>query len=80
MDDHNPREESMPKSRRSVLKPVILSLLLAAVLAAAVPLAAQDRPLWLRYPAVSPDGSDHPVLLPGRHLQGARRGRRRPSR
>jgi tricorn protease len=47
----------MPISRRSVLKPVILSLLLSAVLGAALPLAAQDHPLWLRYPAVSPDGA-----------------------
>ena len=47
----------MPKSRRSALKAVTLSLLLPLVLAAAVPLAAQDRPLWLRYPAISPDGA-----------------------
>ncbi len=57
MDDLYPREESMPKSHRSALKAVTLSLLLPLVLAAAVPLAAQDRPLWLRYPAVSPDGA-----------------------
>lgn len=46
----------MPFSRRYALKTVALSLLLAAVLAGAVPVAAQDHPLWLRYPAVSPDG------------------------
>ena len=46
----------MPISRRSALRPAILSLLLFAVLGAALPLAAQDHPLWLRYPAVSPDG------------------------
>jgi tricorn protease len=46
----------MPISRRSALRPAILSLLLFAVVGAALPLAAQDHPLWLRYPAVSPDG------------------------
>src|SRR5512137_2799166 len=49
-------EESMPSSRRSVLRSALLSLVLTAVLAGAIPLAAQDHPLWLRYPAVSPDG------------------------
>ncbi|NLH77732.1 MAG: peptidase S41 [Acidobacteria bacterium] len=48
----------MPLSRRPVVKTACLTLVLAAaLLAAATPLAAQDRPLWLRYPAVSPDGS-----------------------
>jgi len=46
----------MPISRRSVLKSAVLSLLLTFVLAGAIPLASQDHPLWLRYPAVSPDG------------------------
>ncbi|MDD8025422.1 MAG: peptidase S41, partial [Acidobacteriota bacterium] len=46
----------MPTSRPRTLKPVVLFLLLAAVLAGAFPLQAQDRPLWLRYPAISPDG------------------------
>ena len=46
----------MPFSRRSAPKTVALSLLLTAVLAGALPLAAQDHPLWLRYPAISPDG------------------------
>jgi len=47
----------MPMSRRAVLRAIALGLLGPAILAAALPLAAQDRPLWLRYPAVSPDGS-----------------------
>src|SRR5512137_2374387 len=51
-----PREESMPVFRRAGLKTLVLSLLLTAILAPALPLAAQDHPLWLRYPAVSPDG------------------------
>ncbi|HMA53997.1 MAG TPA: peptidase S41, partial [Acidobacteriota bacterium] len=46
----------MPISRRTFLRTVLLSLILAAVLGGALPLAAQDHPLWLRYPAVSPDG------------------------
>ena len=46
----------MPMSRRPALRSVILCLLLTAVLGAALPVAAQDHPLWLRYPAVSPDG------------------------
>ncbi len=46
----------MPISRRSLLRSALLSLILTAVLAGALPLAAQDHPLWLRYPAVSPDG------------------------
>jgi tricorn protease len=45
----------VPISRRVLLKALVLSLLLPSVLAAALPLAAQDRPLWLRYPALSPD-------------------------
>jgi tricorn protease len=47
----------MPARRLSVLRPAALTLLSAVVLAAALPLAAQDRPLWLRYPAISPDGA-----------------------
>jgi tricorn protease len=47
----------MPKSRRSVVPSAALFFLLLLILTAALPLAAQDRPLWLRYPAVSPDGS-----------------------
>ena len=46
----------MPISRRPLLTSAVLSLLLMSVLAGALPLAAQDHPLWLRYPAVSPDG------------------------
>ena len=46
----------MPISRRSALRLALLSLLLTAVLTGALPLAAEDHPLWLRYPAVSPDG------------------------
>ena len=47
----------MPISRRSVLRSAVLALLLPAVLAGALPLMAQDHPLWLRYPAVSPDSA-----------------------
>ena len=46
----------MPISRRSLLRSAALSLLLMSLLAGALPIAAQDHPLWLRYPAVSPDG------------------------
>jgi tricorn protease len=46
----------MPISRRALLRTFSLFVLLPLLLAAAVPLAAQDRPLWLRYPAISPDG------------------------
>ena len=46
----------MPFSRRTFLRSALWSLVLTAVLAGAIPLAAQDHPLWLRYPAVSPDG------------------------
>jgi Tol biopolymer transport system component/C-terminal processing protease CtpA/Prc len=56
MDDLNPMEEPMPISRCSVPKSLVLSLILTAVLAGALPLRAQEDPLWLRYPAVSPDG------------------------
>jgi len=37
---------------KSILALVVLSVLLAGSL----PLGAQERPLWLRYPAISPDG------------------------
>jgi tricorn protease len=37
-------------------KPLLALLLLLVCLGSAVPLRAQDRPLWLRYPAISPDG------------------------
>jgi tricorn protease-like protein len=37
-------------------KSLILFAILAASLAGAIPMAAQDNPLWLRYPAISPDG------------------------
>jgi tricorn protease len=46
----------MPISRRALLRTSALSLILSVALAAALPAAAQDRPLWLRYPAISPDG------------------------
>jgi tricorn protease len=39
-----------------VSKPLLALLLLLVCLGSAVPLRAQDRPLWLRYPAISPDG------------------------
>ncbi len=39
-----------------VSKPVLALLLLAVCLGSVVPLVAQERPLWLRYPAISPDG------------------------
>ena len=38
-----------------ILKTLPTLLVLGAILSA-VPLAAQDSPLWLRYPAISPDG------------------------
>jgi tricorn protease len=47
----------MPISRRALLRTFSLFFLLTVLLAAAFPLAAQDRPLWLRYPAISPDGA-----------------------
>jgi tricorn protease len=47
----------VPDSRRVILRSIALSVLFALIVAAALPLAAQDRPLWLRYPAVSPEGS-----------------------
>lgn len=46
----------MPYSRRRSLKTAVPVLLLAAFLAGAIPLASQERPLWLRYTAISPDG------------------------
>lgn len=47
----------MPKSRRISLRTIALCVLFPLILAAALPLAAQEHPLWLRYPAVSPDGA-----------------------
>lgn len=41
---------------RSRIPAFIRMLLFFAAVIAAAPLAAQDAPLWLRYPAVSPDG------------------------
>jgi tricorn protease len=38
------------------LKPLLAVLILAFSLGAVIPALAQDRPLWLRYPAISPDG------------------------
>jgi tricorn protease len=46
----------MPFFRVRALKSAVLSLVLFAVLAGAFPLQAQDHLLWLRYPAISPDG------------------------
>ncbi|MGZ7065936.1 MAG: S41 family peptidase, partial [Candidatus Aminicenantales bacterium] len=46
----------MTFSRNRLWNSAILAAVLFAVLAAAAPLGAQDRPLWLRYPAISPDG------------------------
>ena len=46
----------MSRSRRSFLRSAVLFLILPAVLAAVLQAAAEDRPLWLRYPAISPDG------------------------
>ncbi len=41
--------------KRAVKFPASL-VILALVVLSAVPLRAQDKPLWLRYPAISPDG------------------------
>ena len=60
---------------KKIAKKTLAVTILFALFLGALPLPAQDKPLWLRYPAISPDGSSHPVLLPGRHLQGPRRGR-----
>ncbi len=38
------------------LKPFLAVLIFAVCLGSIVPAQAQDRPLWLRYPAISPDG------------------------
>ncbi len=38
------------------LKPLLTLLILVVSLGSALPAQAQDRPLWLRYPAISPDG------------------------
>ena len=38
------------------LKPLLAVLVLAFSLGAVIPAQAQDRPLWLRYSAISPDG------------------------
>ncbi len=46
----------MPMPRRRTLRFVVSTLLLAASLAGAIPLMGQEKPLWLRYPAISPDG------------------------
>ncbi|MCX6570993.1 MAG: S41 family peptidase [Candidatus Aminicenantes bacterium] len=46
----------MPFSRILALKPAVLLVFLFAVLAGAFPLPAQEHLLWLRYPAISPDG------------------------
>jgi len=39
-----------------VLKPLAAILLLLVWFSGSFPLQAQDKPLWLRYPAISPDG------------------------
>jgi tricorn protease len=49
-------EVHMTFSRRRVFRSAVLSFVLFGVLAGAFPLLAQDQPLWLRYPAISPDG------------------------
>jgi Tol biopolymer transport system component/C-terminal processing protease CtpA/Prc len=46
----------MPLALRRRLKSAFSLLLLAAGLAGAIPLSAQQPPLWLRYTAISPDG------------------------
>jgi len=46
----------MPFSMSCIRKSLISLLILAAGLLSAAPLPAQDNPLWLRYPAISPDG------------------------
>jgi len=45
----------MPSNPSRILKALSALLVLGAVLGA-VPLVAQNSPLWLRYPAISPDG------------------------
>ena len=49
-------------------KSLILFSILAASLAGAIPLAAQDNPLWLRYPAISPDGQTILFCYHGRYF------------
>ena len=56
MDNFNFLEGHMPFSRVRALRSAVLSLVLFAALAGAFPLLAQDGLLWLRYPAISPDG------------------------
>lgn len=46
----------MKFSAGRILKPFFKILLLIVCFLGALPLAAQDRPLWLRYPAIAPDG------------------------
>ncbi len=46
----------MKISLAGILKSFPKILLLIACCLGALPLAAQERPLWLRYPAISPDG------------------------
>jgi len=45
-----------PRSSCSYGKSLILFTILAVSLIGSAPLPAQDNPLWLRYPAISPDG------------------------
>ena len=47
----------------------------AALLLAGASAAAAERALWLRYPAISPDGKTHRLQLPRRPLDGAGGGR-----
>jgi Tol biopolymer transport system component/C-terminal processing protease CtpA/Prc len=49
-------EEPMRFFAARALKPLLTLLFLIFSLGSAFPLQAQDRPLWLRYPAISPDG------------------------
>jgi Tol biopolymer transport system component len=49
-------EEPMKLFATGVLKPFLALLILILSLGSAFPLQAQERPLWLRYPAIAPDG------------------------
>jgi len=40
------------------LKPLLALLVLVVALWSALPLDSQERPLWMRYPAISPDGQN----------------------
>jgi Tol biopolymer transport system component/C-terminal processing protease CtpA/Prc len=58
MDNFAFVEESMKSLAPRTLKPLLALLILIVSLGSIVPLQAQDKPLWLRYPAISPDGQN----------------------